>query len=145
MSPDIMTIPAAGQDLYGKTVGDMLGADVKISADGAVTGTLKHVTGYTGFNDTDAAEQEGYFFPLTLEKKGTTMSFYKNGTLTKENIPWEANNAFRVSADDVFRVDVDGEKTLELSFKEATFAPPETEETAETASETKEIKRRNRK
>ena len=141
MSPDIMTIPAAGQDLYGKTVGDMLGADVKVSADGVVTGTLKHVTGYTGFNDTDATEQEGYFFPLTLEKKGTTMSFYKNGTLTKENIPWEANNVFRVSTDDVFRVDVDGEKTLELSFKEATFAP----ETEEIASETKEIKRRNRK
>ena len=88
MSPDIMTIPAAGQDLYGKTVGDMLGADVKISADGAVTGTLKHVTGYTGFNDTEAAEQESYFFPLTLAKKGPTMSFNNNGTLPKVNFPW---------------------------------------------------------
>ena len=136
MSPDIMTIPAAGQDLYGKTVGDMLGDDVKVSADGAVTGTFKHVTGYTGFNSTDAAEQEGYFFPFTLAKKGKTMSFYKNGTLTKENIPWEANNVFRVSADDVFRVDVDGEKALELSFKGAVFEPE---------AETREVKRRNRK
>ena len=45
ISPDIMTIPAASQDLYGKTVGDMIGSDVKVSANGEVTGTFHYVTG----------------------------------------------------------------------------------------------------
>ncbi len=37
---DIMTIPAASQSLYGKSVGDMIGSDVKVMEDGAVEGTF---------------------------------------------------------------------------------------------------------
>ena len=74
VSSDI-EIPAAGQNLYGKTVGEMIGDDVSVADDGAVTGTFHYVTGYTGFNESVPAEQEGYFFPFTLKETGTTMTF----------------------------------------------------------------------
>lgn len=48
---------------YGKAVSD-LQEEVAI-ADGAVSGTLKYVTGYTGFSS-DADEQEGNYLALKL-------------------------------------------------------------------------------
>ena len=78
-----MTMPAAGQDFYGKTAGEMItGAAVDVN--GNVTGTFQYVTGYTGFNSEETEEQEGYFFPFHLTKTGTTMSFLKNGEPGKE-------------------------------------------------------------
>lgn len=128
VSPDI-EIPAAGQDLYGKTVGDMVGDDVEVSESGAVTGTFHYVTGYTGFNESVPAEQEGYFFPFTLKETGTTMTFKKNGVVSKEFIPFEANNVFRVTGSDTFTVLVDDEEVITFSFSGATFEP-KAEETA---------------
>lgn len=122
LSSDI-EIPTAGQNLYGKTVGDMIGDDVKVSEDGSVTGTFHYVTGYTGFNEGNHEEQEGYFFPLTLKKTGTTMTFEKNGSPTKEDIPFEADNVFRVTSTDTFKVSVDDEEIVSFSFSGATFEP----------------------
>lgn len=116
-----MTIPAASQDLYGKTVGDMLGDDVEVLSDGTVTGTLKYVTGYTGFNESEASEQEGNFFPFKLIKSGKKMTFKKNGTVTKDNIAWEADNVFRVSKSDKFEVLVDGKSVITFDFSKATL------------------------
>lgn len=120
ISPDIMTIPAAGQDLYGKTVGE-LASGLSVSEDGTVTGTFHYVTGYTGFNSTKASEQEGYFFPFTLMQAGEKMTFKKNGKATKTDIAWEANNVFRVTADDTFTVLVDGTEVVTLNFAEADY------------------------
>ena len=97
---DILTIPSQGQTLYGKRISSLIGGDVKVYEDGTVTGTMKHVTGYTGFNEADPEEQEGYFFPFHLTKSGTNMTFKKNGAASKENIPWEADNVFRVTSSD---------------------------------------------
>lgn len=33
-----------------------------------ISGSLKYVTGYTGFNASEPTEQEGYFLPFKLEK-----------------------------------------------------------------------------
>lgn len=87
-----------------------------------MTGTLKHVTGYTGFNSENPEEQEGHFFPFHLTKSGTTMTFKKNGTASKEGIPWEADNVFRVTASDTFEVLVDDESVVIFNFSQATFA-----------------------
>ena len=38
------------------------------STEGVISGTLKYVTGYTGFNSSDTSEQEGYFLPFKIEK-----------------------------------------------------------------------------
>ena len=50
------------------------------------------------------------------------MTFKKNGTESKEDIDWEANNVFRITASDTFEVIVDGESVVTFSFAGATFS-----------------------
>ena len=50
-------MPAAGQDFYGKTAGEMI-TDAWVGEDGTVTGTFHYVTGYTGFTEAVPAEQD---------------------------------------------------------------------------------------
>lgn len=50
------------------------------------------------------------------------MTFKKNGTASKEGIPWEADNVFRVTASDTFEVLVDDESVVIFNFSQATFA-----------------------
>ena len=121
IASDILTIPSQGQTLYGKRVSSLIGGAVKVYADGTVTGTFKHVTGYTGFNGENPEEQEGFFFPFHLAKTGTTMTFKKNGEPGKTGIAWEADNVFRVTASDTFEVLVDDEHVVTLNFAKATF------------------------
>ena len=116
-----MTIPSQGQTLYGKRISSLIGGDVKVYEDGTVTGTMKHVTGYTGFNEADPEDQEGYFFPFHLTKSGTNMTFKKNGAASKENIPWEADNVFRVTSSDTFEVLVDDESVVIFNFAKVAF------------------------
>lgn len=47
--------------MYGKTAGDL--GKFGLFKDGAVYGTAKYVTDYTGFS-ADETEQEGYYFPI---------------------------------------------------------------------------------
>lgn len=79
------------------------------------------MTGYTGFNADNPAEQEGYYFPFKLAKTGANMTFRKNGAAVKEDIPWEADNVFRVTASDTFEVLVDGASVVTFNFAQATF------------------------
>lgn len=118
---DILTIPSAGSTLYGKRVSSLIGDDVKVLEDGTVNGTLKHVTGYTQFNESNPEEQEGYYFPFKLTKRGENMTFKKNGSETKKDITWEADNVFRVTKNDTFEVLVDGSSVVTFNFKNATF------------------------
>ena len=120
MSPDILTMPAAGQDFYGKTAGEMV-TDAWVGQNGTVTGTFHYMSGYTGFNDA---------LPFTLVKSGTTMTFKKNGEISKDSIPWEANNVFRITQGNTFEVLVDGAHVVTFDFTEAVFEP----KTVKTAS-----------
>lgn len=120
ISPDILTIPAAGQDLYGKTAGDMI-SDAFVDEDGNVTGTFHYISDYTAFSDR-AEEQSGYYFPFKLSALGEKMTFKKNGTPVKENIPWEADNVFRVTKTDIFEVVVDESSVVAFHFDKAVFA-----------------------
>lgn len=97
--------------------------NVMVDIQGNVTGTFRYVEGYEGFNSTVPSEQEGYFFPFAIGKSGTTMSFVKNGTPVKENIPWEAQNVFRITKTDTFEIKVDQEHMVTLSFTGADFEP----------------------
>ena len=64
-SLDVVISPVAdGVDLLGKDAED-LQENVAI-ANGAVTGTLKYVTGYTGFSG-DVAEQSGNYLAIKVE------------------------------------------------------------------------------
>ena len=113
-------MPAAGQDFYGKTAGEMI-TNARIGKDGTVTGTFRYVTGYTGFNSEVPTEQEGHYFPFTLVKSGTTMTFKKNGDVLKDSIEWEADNVFRITQGDTFEVLVDGAHVVTFNFTEAVF------------------------
>lgn len=50
--------------LFGKTVSELQSGIV--IADGEITGTLKHVTGYTGFSSV-SEDQEGHYLALKIE------------------------------------------------------------------------------
>lgn len=105
-------------------------SDAWAGANGDVTGVFHYVTGYTGFNESVPEEQEGYYFPFTLAKSGTTMTFKKNGEISKDSIPWEANNVFRVTQGDVFEVLVDGLHVVTFNFSGAVFEPNTTVKSA---------------
>lgn len=122
ISPDLVTMPATSKAFYGKNAGDMV-TGATVYSDGSVVGTFKYVTGYTGFNGSNTSEQEGYFFPFTLAKTGSKMTFKKNGKAAKTNIAWEADNVFRVTAGDTFTVLVDGTEVVTFNFTQATFEP----------------------
>lgn len=49
----------------GKTVNE-LQTDIVVNDD-SITGTLKYVTGYTGFNGSDPEEQKGNYLALKVE------------------------------------------------------------------------------
>ena len=51
------------------------------------------------------------------------MTFKKNGVVSKESIPFEADNVFRVTGSDTFTVLVDDEEVITFSFSGATFEP----------------------
>lgn len=102
-----------------------LQADMAIKSNGAVTGTLKYVTGFTGFNSADTSEQSGYYFAFTLgsDVTGTTMTFRKDGVVTKSNIAYDNEIIFRIpNKNTKFEVLVDGVLVLTLTFKNVTFA-----------------------
>lgn len=91
-------------------------------ADGSVTGTFHYVSDYTEFSSV-AEEQSGYYFPFHLTKTGTTMTFKKNGSPTKEGIAFDPDIVFRVTQGDTFEVLVDDASVITFTFSRATFEP----------------------
>ena len=57
-------VRAPEQDLLGKKTSE-LQYGIGVNGD-YITGTLHHVIGYTGFNGTVPAEQEGYYFAMQI-------------------------------------------------------------------------------
>ena len=93
---------------------------MKVYKDGTVSGTFKHVTGYTQFSG-EEEQQEGYYFPFKLAKSGEKMEFKKNGSTSSGEITWDADNVFRVTASDTFEVLVDGTSVVTFNFTQAVF------------------------
>lgn len=81
-----------------------------------MVGTFHYVSDYTEFSSVPE-EQSGYYFPFHLTKTGTKMTFKKNGSPTKENIPFDADIVFRVSKDDTFEVLVDDSSVVNLPLQ----------------------------
>lgn len=118
-----MTLFPAGQDLLGKQVSELVGEDLCVYEDGTVRGTLKAVTGYTGFSSKEG-EQNGHYFPFKLTKTGTKMALKKNGTAAegKENMAFDPEIVLRISQKtDEWTVEVDGEEVITFNFEKATF------------------------
>ena len=117
---DTLTLFPSSQTLLGKQVSELVGDDLTVKADGSVTGTFHHVTGYTEFSS-EPDEQEGYYFPFHLTKTGTKMTFKKNGSPTKQGITFDPDIIFRVTKDDTFEVLVDDSSVVKFNFAGATF------------------------
>ena len=117
---DTLTFFPGSQTLWGKQVSELVGDDLTVKADGSVTGTFHHVTGYTEFSS-EPDEQEGYYFPFHLTKTGTKMTFKKNGSPTKQGITFDPDIIFRVTKDDTFEVLVDDSSVVKFNFAGATF------------------------
>ena len=79
-SLDVVVSAVADEvDVLGKDAGD-LQEDIAI-ADGAITGTLKYVTDYTGFSG-DVSEQSGNYLAIKVEANADTITVeLVNGTL----------------------------------------------------------------
>ena len=116
---DTLTFFPGSQTLLGKQVSELVGDDLTVKADGSVTGTFHHVTGYTEFSS-EPDEQEGYYFPFHLTKTGTKMTFKKNGSPTKQGITFDPDIIFRVTKDDTFEVLVDDSSVVKFNFAGAT-------------------------
>ena len=99
---------------------ELVGDDLMVKADGSVTGTFHHVTGYTEFSS-EPDEQEGYYFPFHLTKTGSKMTFKKNGSPTKQNIAFDPDIIFRVTKNDTYEVLVDNQSVVTFNFSGATF------------------------
>ena len=117
---DTLTLFPGSQTLLWKQVSELVGDDLTVKADGSVTGTFHHVTGYTDFSS-EPDEQEGYYFPFHLTKTGTKMTFKKNGSPTKQGITFDPDIIFRVTKDDTFEVLVDDSSVVKFNFAGATF------------------------
>ena len=101
----------------------LVGNDLKVLSDGSVVGTLKKVTGYTGFSSIKE-EQNGHYFPFKLTQSGTKMTLKKNGVAGegKEDMPFDPDIVLRVSRGDKFTVEVDDSDVITLNFKDVIFA-----------------------
>ena len=104
----------------GKQVSELVGDDLKVYANGAVTGTFHYVSDYTEFSSTPE-EQSGYYFPFHLTKTGSKMTFKKNGSPTKQDIAFDPDIIFRVTKTDAFEVLVDNQSVVTFNFSGATF------------------------
>ena len=99
---------------------ELVGDDLKVYADGSVTGTFHHVTGYSEFSSLPG-EDSGYYFPFHLTKTGSKMTFKKNGSPTKQDIAFDPDIIFRVTKTDAFEVLVDNQSVVTFNFSGATF------------------------
>ena len=122
--PAVASIPNQDHTMLGKQVSEFVTPDTTVSNDGVVKGTLKHVTGFTAFNEGNPEEQEGNYFPFLLNTTGTKMTIKKNGTAApdKTGMAFDPEILLRVgSKSDTFSVEVDGKPYISLDFSATTL------------------------
>lgn len=123
-------------ELGNKPVSELVGDDLSISADGAVTGTIHYVKQWKEFSNTEEA-QTGYFLPVQLDSKyeGQNITCVGTKTKTAQDLEWvlrvaDKNSTFKFSADPV---PIRGKPKkiaasapfLTLTFTNTTFDPKE--------------------
>lgn len=119
---DVLAVPRPSVKYLGKSVGDMVTPDTYVTKDGYVMGTLKKVENFTAFNETVPTEQSGHYFPFRLGTIGTKMTFLKDGTPTKTDIPFDSEILFRIpNKDTTFEVKVDSKSVVKLDFTKTIF------------------------
>lgn len=125
IDPKKISLPTKGDNLYGKSVSDLIGADVKVTADGKVTGTIKKVDGYTEFSSVKE-EQSGHFFPIYINAAGTKAEITGSNDSKKSwNLADDRQLVLRVdkykTGSKKAKISIDGEELVSLDFTEATL------------------------
>ena len=120
-------VPEAEIDWLGKKTTELV-ENLQIFMDGNVahvSGTANYVTGFTEFNSTVEEQQEGWFFPVTLEESGaTTMTFTVNGEVTKKDIAYDPQVLFRVTDNETaFGITTDTGKRIVFDFDGLVLEP----------------------
>ena len=115
-----VSVPEAETDWLGKKTSD-LAENLQIIMDGEVAhvfGTAHYVTEYTEFNDTVPEEQEGWYFPVILKEDGaSTMTFHKNGEVSKKDITYDSQALFRITDNEMtFGIETDTGKRIVFDF-----------------------------
>ena len=115
-----VTVPGAEIDFLGKKTSDFV-KDLQVLMDGNVAhifGTAHYVTGFTAFNGAVPEEQEGWYFPVSLNDSSVaTMTFFVNGEETKKDIAYDPQVLFRVPDNEAsFRIVTNTGKWIEFDF-----------------------------
>ena len=119
-----VTIPDKDSVWFGKSVSELVTNDSVVDENGFVHGTLHYVRDYVQFYPNNTDQQEGYYFPFTMNATGTLMTLKVNGVATKQNIPFDPDILFRISDPSfVYEVEVDGITIISLDFSRAKFEP----------------------
>lgn len=128
MPKEKLSLPTRGDDLLGKNVNDLIGADVAIDAEGNVTGTIKKVDGYTKFSGAKD-QQSGHYFPFYVAAPGKEITVTTAGGSPKK-IDVEKNPDDRLwivlldkakKQNDTIEIKMDGQALTTLKFTGATF------------------------
>lgn len=113
-------VPEAETTFLGKKAAELI-EDMEILMDGTiarVTGKAHYITGFTEFNSSVPEEQEGYYFLVELKESGaSTMSFYKNGEISKKDIAYDPQVLFRLTDGETeFAIETDTGKRISFDF-----------------------------
>lgn len=112
-------------DLFGKVASD-LQSEVVVS-DGKITGTLKYVTGYTGFDGSHPELQEGNYLVIHNETNGSDPIFVElvGGISGPVQLDLDGIIVLRIAnVDQIVKVTT-GDLVKEYSLKELTLLPAE--------------------
>lgn len=130
-APDALqvSVPKEETDWLGMAPSDLV-EGLTIYMDGIcahVSGLAHYVTGYTAFHGTDPAEQEGHYFPVVLnEPEASTMTIYKNGEVSKADIPYDPQVLLRISDPETsFAIETDTGKRISFEFEGLVLEPKE--------------------
>lgn len=122
MPREKMTVPTSADTIYGLHVENLIAPDVKVTADGKVTGTLKKVENFTGFSNAKK-DQSGHFFPFYVEAPGTVLKIEgaTTGTANVVEHPEERMCCVKVDTTRQFTVKMDDTEVFKLDFTGATL------------------------
>lgn len=121
--PKKLKLPTEGDNLYGKTVYDLIGADVSVSSAGAVTGTIKYLDSYPEFS-TNKKEQSGNYFPIMITQEGKKAKITKDSGTPKEvELDKDRTVVARLEkgTDTTLKIEVDDVEVANLTFSGATI------------------------
>ena len=125
LSPAVEVLP---QDhnlgKYEKIVSELIDANVKIAANGEVTGNLKNVESFPKFSE-DVSKQSGHYLPVRISKQYMGKEITVTGSrTTKITVNQESDLDFIlrvVSTSSTFRFKDGENEFMKLTFKNATL------------------------